>query len=87
MQKILTATVVGLGLTFALPALAADTAACQASWAKMDTAKAGHVMHANHKDHMDMMAKAGRKTAAGDRMTDKEYMDACIANVFEAGKK
>jgi hypothetical protein len=87
MQKILTATIVGLGLTIALPALAADTAACKASWSKMDAANAGHVMHANHKDHMDMMTKAGRKTAANDRMTAKEYMDACIADVFEAGKK
>lgn len=68
------------------PVLAADTAACQASWLKMDTKKVGFVMSADHRDHMDRMTKAGRTTAASDRMTDKEYMAACIADLFEQQK-
>jgi hypothetical protein len=87
MSKILAATTMGLALTFTLPTLAADTAGCQASWSKMDAKKTGYVMHADQIDHMAMMTKAGRKTATADRMTDKEYMDACMADVFEAGKR
>jgi hypothetical protein len=87
MSKILAATAMGLALTFTLPAVAADTAACQASWSKMDAKKSGYVMHADQKDHMAMMTKAGRKTAGADRMTDKEFMDACMADVFLSGKK
>jgi hypothetical protein len=87
MSKILAATAIGFALAFSLPAVAADSAACQANWAKMDAKKAGFVMMTDAKDQMGMMTKAGRKTAAADRMTDKEYMDACMADVFEAGKK
>ena len=82
MKTITAAFVVALATAFALPAVAADNAACQASWTKMDSKKAGFMMNDDMKDEMAMMTKAGRKTAAADRMTDKEYMDACIANVF-----
>ena len=87
MKKILLATALGFAVTYALPAAAADAAACQAGWTKMDAKKQGYVTSTEQKEAMDMYSKAGRKTAAADRMTDKEYMDACIANVFEAGKK
>ena len=79
-----TSVVAMLGL---VPAVALDTAGCQANWTKMDTTKAGHIVGADAQAHMDMMKKAGRTTAAADRVTDKEYMDACIAGVFEGGKK
>ena len=76
------ASMVGL-----MPALALDTAGCQASWTKMDPNKSGHITGADAQRHMDMMKKSGRTTAAADRVTDKEYMDACIAGVFDDGKK
>ena len=84
MKTITAAFVVALATSFSLPAFAADSAACQASWTKMDAKKAGFVMSADMKDEMAMMTKAGRKTAAEDRMTDKEFMDACLADVFGA---
>ena len=87
-MKTITATfVVALATCFSLPAIAADTAACQASWTKMDSKKAGFVMSADMKDEMAMMTKAGRTTAAADRITDKEFMAACLADVFTPDKK
>ena len=87
MNKFLTATAFGFALTFALPAMAADATSCQASWAKMDAKNTGFVMSNDAKDQMAMMTKAGIKTAAADRISSKEYMDACLANVYEVGKK
>ena len=86
MSKIIAATAIGITMTFSLPALAGDSAACQASWTKMDAKNTGYVMGADAKDEMAMMKKADFKTAAEDRMTAKEYMDACVKDVF-AGKK
>ena len=34
--------------------------------------------------YMDAMSKAGQKTAAADRISDKEYMAACRANIFDS---
>jgi hypothetical protein len=87
MTKFLAATAFGFALTFALPVMAADATSCQASWAKMDAKNTGYVMSAEHKEHMDMMTKAGIKMMAADRISAKEYMDACLANVYEAGKR
>ena len=87
MKKTFLVTALGLAATFSSPASAAENGACLANWSKMDTKKVGYITMADYKDHMDMMTKAGRKTAAADRMTDKEYMDACMADVFEVGKK
>jgi 7-keto-8-aminopelargonate synthetase-like enzyme len=87
MTKVLTAAAIAFALTASLPAAAQDTASCTASWSKMDAKKQGYVMSTDSKEQMAMMTKAGRTTAAADRMTDKEYMDACIAKVFEGGKK
>ena len=80
------ATALLLGLAIA-PAMAADTASCQASWTKMDAKKAGFVMAADAKNETAAMTKAGRKMAAADRITDKEYMDACVAGVFNTSPK
>ena len=83
MDKIITAIALGLSICFfAAPAIAADAAACQASWNKMDAKKQGYVMNVDAQDTMDKMTKAGRKMAAPDRISDKEYMDACIADLF-----
>jgi len=86
MSKIIAATVLGASLMFSLPAFAADSAACQASWTKMDAKTVGYVMGTEAKDEMAMMKKANIKTAAEDRMTSKEYMDACVKDVFAAKK-
>ena len=84
MKKILTATALALtpGLS-AGPATAADAAACQASWTKMDAKKAGFVMGVDAKTEGAAMTKAGKKMAAADRITDKEYMESCLADVFK----
>ena len=85
--NMIAATAIGFALAFSLPAAAAESAACQASWSKMDAKNSGYVMHSDAKDQMAMYTKSGRKTAGADRMTDKEYMDACLSDVFEANKK
>ena len=41
-------------------------------------------MNSDAKAYMDAMAKAGQKTAAADRISDKEYMAACRANIFDS---
>jgi hypothetical protein len=80
------AATIGLALSFSLPAVAAESAACQASWTKMDSKKAGYVMHSDAKNEMAMYTKSGRKTAGADRITDKEYMDACLSDIFTPAK-
>ena len=90
MKTLISTTALALTLAFAaMPAVAADNAACQASWNKMDAEKSGYITsaHKDHKEHMEMMTKAGRNTAAPDRLSSKEYMDACEANVFARGQK
>ena len=87
MKSLLVATSVSAMLLVALPASAADNASCQASWSKMDSKKTGFIMGADAQHHMEMMKKAGRTTAAADRISDKEYMDACIAGIFDSSKK
>ena len=87
MKAFFAAASVAAMIALALPATAADSAPCQASWSKMDAQKTGFIMGADAQKHMDMMKKAGRTSSAADRISDKEFMDACIADVFEAGKK
>jgi hypothetical protein len=91
MNTLLKATAaLALALTVSQPAVAQtapDAASCSASWNKMDAKKMGYVMSADSKEQMDMMSKAGIPTAAADRMTNKEYMDACMAKAFETFKK
>ena len=86
MSKIIAATALGLSLAFSLPAIAAESAACQASWSKMDTKGTGYVMSSDAANEMAMLKSANLKTAAEDRMTAKEYMDACINDVFKSQK-
>ena len=87
MKAFLAVTSVAAMIALALPTKAADPAACQANWTKMDSQKTGFITGAEAQKHMDMMKKAGRNATAADRISDKEYMDACLADVFEAGKK
>ena len=86
MSKIIAATAICFTLALSLPAIAADSQACQASWSKMDTKNNGYVMSSDAADQMAMMKAANLKTAAEDRMTSKEYMDACIKDVFKNQK-
>ena len=84
MKNILAASALALAFGFAAaPVMAADEAACAASWAKLDTKKNGFVMTSDAKAHMDAMTKGGQKTAAADRFTDKEFMAACRADLFK----
>jgi hypothetical protein len=87
MIKLLTAAAIAITLTASLPARAQDTvdaAACKASWSKLGAKKLGYVNES--KEQMDMMTNGGRTTAAADPMTDKEYMDACMAKAFDPKK-
>lgn len=78
------ATAAVLAFGFVSPSMAATSAECSAHWAKMDSSKTGYVLmsNADAKGQMDMMNKAGRKTAAADRITAKEFMDSCLADVL-----
>ena len=82
MIKFFATTAAALAISFAAPAMAASNAECEAHWTKLDTTKSGYVMASNAKDHHEMMRKAGRKMAAADRITDKEFMDSCLADIF-----
>ena len=86
MSKTLALAAVGLSLSFSVPAFAADSAACQASWSKMDANGTGYVMSSDASKEMAAMKAANLQTAREDRMTSKEYMDACIKDVFTLGK-
>jgi hypothetical protein len=82
MNKFIAVTAATLAISLAAPAMAASNAECETHWSKLDTGKTGYVMTSNAKDHHEMMRKAGRKTAAADRITDKEFMDSCLADIF-----
>ena len=86
MSKIIAAAAIGMTLCFAGQAVAAESQACQASWSKMDTKNNGYVMSSDAADHMAAMKAANLKTAAEDRMTSAEYMDACVKDVFKNQK-
>ena len=83
MKKILASTAIGITLAFSVPAFADDNAACEVSWNKLDTKNEGYVMHSSAQAQMKMMKQANRGTAAQDRMTRKEFKDACAADVFK----
>ena len=70
MKKIIALAAVAVAVTFAAaPVMAADSAACQASWTKMDAKKQGYVMAADASSEVAAMTKAGKKMAAADRMS------------------
>ena len=83
MKSIFSALVVTAAVGFAMPAFAADKAACLADWSKMDTTNAGFISGEAAQRHVAMMKKAGKTTAAADRMTSQEYMEACQASIFQ----
>jgi hypothetical protein len=87
MKFALSAVFISVALASSMPASALDNAACLDNWSKMDTTKQGYVMHADHKEHMEKMKAAGHATVGTDRITHQEYMNACIADVFSAGKR
>ena len=85
MKMILAASALALSFGFATaPSMAADAATCQANWTKLDAKKAGFVLTTEAKTEAAAMTKAGKKTAAADRISDKEYTEACLADVFKA---
>ena len=75
MSKSIAILAAAFAISLAAPAMAASQAECEAHWSKIDSKKAGYVMRENAKNHMDRMAKAGKKTAAADRISDKEFID------------
>lgn len=83
MKNIITASAIGVFLALSAPAMAATSDACKASWSKMDTANQGYISDAAA---MAQMKSAGLRTAREDQMTDKEYMDACVKDVFAIQK-
>ncbi len=84
MKKFISLAALAAVLNFAnAPVTAADTTTCQASWTKMDAKKQGYVMNADAAAETAAMTKAGHKMAAADRVSEKEYMAACLADVFK----
>ena len=85
-MKLLAATAAGIVLAFSAPAMAATSAACQASWSKMDSGKAGYVSSETAREEMAKMKSANLRTAREDQMTAQEYMSACEKGVFEGAR-
>jgi hypothetical protein len=86
MIKIIAASAFALFTVLSLPAQAEESAACTVSWNKLDAKGEGYVMHNSAQAHAKAMKQAKRETAAEDRMTAKEFHDACLADVFTAIK-
>jgi hypothetical protein len=82
MIKSLAAATLGALLALSLPAFAEESAACQQSWKKLDANNRGYVMYVDAEGHLAKMKKANLQSATEDRMTAKEYADACKAGVF-----
>lgn len=83
MKNYIAASAIGVFLALSAPAMAATSDACKASWSKMDTTNQGFSSDAAA---MAKMKSAGLRTAREDQMTDKEYMDACVKDVFTIAK-
>ena len=83
MSKRSTTAAVIIAIGFAAPAMALTDAECSANWAKMDAKSQGYVMSSDYKGHTDAMTAAKMKMAAADRISAKEYTDACRAKLFD----
>ena len=81
MRNIISISTLGVLLALTAPAMAQQSEACKASWSKMDTGNTGYSSSAAH---MAAMKSANLRTAAEDKMTAKEYMDACEKGTFSA---
>lgn len=86
MTKFLSLAAITLSVGFAGPAFALTDAECTANWTKMDSKSAGYVMSSDYKGHVDAMTAGNMKMAAADRLSAKEYTDACRANLFDKMK-
>jgi hypothetical protein len=87
MKKSLTVAAICAALACSVPASAEDSAACQQSWKKLDANNRGYVMYVDAEGHLAKMKKANLQSAAEDRMTAKEYADACKAGVFGSDQR
>lgn len=82
MNKLCGATAIAIALGFAAPAMAASEAACKAMWSKTDANNSGYISGKEAAIFMSAMIMNGRTTAAADRITAKEFIAACVADVF-----
>ena len=85
MMKFVSAAALAITV-FSMPALALSDAECAANWSKMDSKNAGYVMSSDNQAYVDAMKAGNMTTAAADRMSAKEYADACRANLFDKMK-
>ena len=83
MSKIIAASVIGLTLTFALPAVAADSQACQASWTKLDSKGSGFVMNTDAATEMAAMKADNEKLLVQARSERETILRAAIADLEE----
>ena len=83
MIRTVAAVAIAFVMASSLSARADMSADCEKSWTNMDAKKAGFLTAEEAKEEMAAMKTANRKTAAEDRLDAKEYMDACIAEVFK----
>ena len=83
MSKLCAAVAMAVALGFASPATAASEADCKAMWNKADTNNSGHISGKEAAVYMEAMQISGRHTAAADRIAAREFMAACMADVFK----
>ena len=85
-MKFIASTAAVIILAFSAPAMAAESAACQASWSKLDSDNAGYVSSERAREEMAKMKSANLRTAREDQMTSQEYMAACERGAFDNGR-
>ena len=82
MRILLIAPALALALACAAPAQAATESSCHAAFAKMDAKSKGYI---TAKRYISMMKKSGRQMASSSRISESEFMSACVADVFQRG--
>ena len=82
MRFLLIAPALALTLAYALPATAATESSCHTAFSKMDSKSKGYV---TAKRYISLMKSSGRQMANKSRISESEFMSACIADVFQRG--
>ena len=85
MLKTMSTVAIVVMIGFSLPASAAGESECQANWAKMDAKGNGFVAGSGAQRYIAMMKKAKMKLEDGKRLSQSEYMSACVSDVFRRG--
>ena len=85
MRTLLCVTALAAMATATIPVFAATETQCHAAWTKMDTKGSGFIAGSKAKKYISMMKRAGKSMDNPSRLTESEYMSACVADVFKRG--